>query len=113
MIVLIVKKEDIKKLEDDKAKIFGADRIIINDLFTFKKSSIDGIYTSHYNSLYSNNHTMKLFIIVNGTSIEVDETPYKGDQSPEEQLKEYHKEWEIKLNGIGNTKGITKEKTII
>jgi len=98
-----------KNLEDDKARIFGTDRITINDLFTFKKSSIDGIYASHCNSVYSSNHTMKMFIIVNGTSIQVDETPYKGDQFREEQLKEYHREWEIKLNEIGNL----KEKKLI
>jgi len=83
-------------------KLFGSDSIIINNLFTFRKSDINGIYSKHHRSSNNGYQSMKLFIIINGgVSIEIDSSSYTNSKydstSKEEQLKEYHKKWEEKI----------------
>ena len=96
-----------------KDRIFGSDRITINEKYTFKMSEIQGIYSEHHVSSWDSLEYMQLFVLMNGASILVDKTRIEG-KIKNGQLEAYHKKWEEDLSNVGkDPEQIKKEKVTI
>jgi len=94
-------------------KIFGSDRITINEVYSFKKSEILGMITKAEWMPSNSKYEMRIFLIVGGSEYMVDTRwEDKSGDSLDKQKKDYHKKWQETLSNIGKDE-IKKEKVMI
>lgn len=111
-------REDGHNNSELKPRIFGSDRITINERHTFRKSDIQGITSDWHTPTYTNTSHFRLYVIISGNKILVDTTKMLDSEKDieiyggrERQLDTYHKKWEEDLSNIGqDPKPIKKER---
>jgi hypothetical protein len=93
-------------------KIFDDDRVTINQLYTFRKSEIQGIISFQKTPIDSSTPHMYLNIIISGNKFVVDEKIMNNDTYSfggiERQLEAYHRKWEEALGEYKQEKVIIK-----